>query len=114
MTIDLWQLQMWLDKVSLPEGLEVRAGQDTTDALWFQIRDPRLEPKDQGGAKNRVSLFACEGEVVQACLKATLAWFEHEVREQFLWEGRPIFHPHADLAALWTTVAPSCDVRTPA
>lgn len=38
---------------------------------------------------------------MQACLKATIAWFEHEARESFQWRGVNVFNPHYDVDALY-------------
>lgn len=40
---------------------------------------------------------ASESEVVRTLLKATLTWEEHEIRERFLFDGKPVFHPHFQL-----------------
>lgn len=47
-----------------------------------------------------ISNFACDSEIVQTCLKAVLTAVEHETREKFLLDGRMIFGPHVDVAAL--------------
>lgn len=96
-------------------SMGVRVSEDPDD-LWFQIRDWNLSSEDGGGAKIRVSEFATESEVVQACLKATIDWFEHEARESFEWKGINIFNPHYDVNALHAARLAkeiSFDVRKP-
>lgn len=53
------------------------------------------------GGKYYVSPHSVRAEVIQKCLGATLAYAEHEIRETFLWRGKPIYHPHYDVEALW-------------
>ena len=64
-------------------------------------------PREQswGGRKWYVSEHAIEAEVVQTCLKAVLTAIEHEAREQFMFRGVALFHPHISLDALMTAAA---------
>ena len=57
------------------------------------------------GRKWYVSEHAIEAEVVQTCLKAVLTAIEHEAREQFMFRGVALFHPHISLDALMTAAA---------
>lgn len=41
-----------------------------------------------------------QSEVVQAAFKCALTAMEHEVRENFLYKGEPIFSPHFDVGRL--------------
>lgn len=47
-----------------------------------------------------LSLHMTDGEVVQTALAAVLAWYEHEAREAFKFQGEAIFNPHLSLQAL--------------
>src|SRR5262245_62146084 len=53
------------------------------------------------GRKWNLSPHMVPGEVVQTALAAVLAWYEHEAREQFKFQGRAIFSPHLSLETLW-------------
>lgn len=77
-----------------------RTGRDS-ESLWLQVVDAALPAEFNGGRKWRVSAYACRSEVVQTAFAALLAWWEHEVREAFLWKGRSIYGPHSNLEALW-------------
>lgn len=88
-----------------------RTGRDS-ESLWLQLVDSALPPEFNGGRKWRVSNYACRGEVVQTAFAALMAWWEHEVREGFLWNGRAIYGPHSDLDALWAA-AEQHDYREP-
>jgi hypothetical protein len=50
----------------------------------------------QRGGKVYISPHACHNEVIQSCLKAWLAWLEHEGREAFRFRGQPVASPHLD------------------
>ena len=47
-----------------------------------------------------LSYHMTDDEIVGTALKATLAAVEHEAREQFKWEGQPIFRPHYNIYEL--------------
>src|SRR4051812_6600010 len=49
------------------------------------------EPATQRSRKWRLSTFMTVSEIVQTAFFAVLTAMEHEVREQFLYAGRPIF-----------------------
>lgn len=55
---------------------------DTGRQVMMQGRSWLIEPD------------ASPAEVVRTLLKATLTWNEHEIREQFLYDGARIFNPH--------------------
>ena len=102
-------------KFGMHPTMGVRVSEDPND-LWIQIRDWNLSAEDGGGAKVRVSKYAAKSEVVQACLKAAIAWFEHEVRESFEYKGFNIFNPHYDVDSLVqarTSKEISFDTRIP-
>jgi hypothetical protein len=92
------RLSAWINAIAMPAypNLWIRTGADD-DAAWLQIVDDSLPAEFNSGRKWRISYHACRGEVVQTAFTAVLAWFEHEVREAFLWQGRAIFQPHSNL-----------------
>lgn len=53
--------------------------------------------------KWHLSEYATESEVVHTLLLLVLTSVEHETREQFLFDGHPIFHPHHRLEDLILT-----------
>lgn len=55
---------------------------------------------EQHGRKWYVSKHSTESEVVMTALMAAIAFAEHEVREQFRYKGKNIFHPHPSIDAL--------------
>ena len=58
--------------------------ENTQTGQWEEMQGRRwlIEPE------------ATESEIVRTLLKATLTWEEHEIRERFLFDGNPVFHPH--------------------
>lgn len=54
----------------------------------------------------RVSVHMTKSEVVQTAFKAVMTAMEHEIRESFLYRGRPIFDPHYDVEKLWELRGP--------
>ena len=54
----------------------------------------------QWGGKYYLSPHATQGEVVQKILMACIAFVEHEVRENFKYNNKRIFHPHIPLLKL--------------
>jgi hypothetical protein len=96
-------------RVTIP-GIEFRA--DPHEG-WIQIRDRMLPSEVQSGRKWRISDHMTKSEIVQTMLAATLAWFEHEVREAFTYRGENIFSPHYDVDQLLElrTSAQPFDVR---
>lgn len=68
---------------------------------------------EQHGRKWWLSQFMTRSEIVSTALMAVLAAEEHEAREAFRYNGRPIFGPHFDVDALWEFVKlDNIDVRT--
>ena|SRR5688572_4140361 len=77
------------------------------DSFYIQVRfcakdNFQGDEASWSGRKWDVSSHATSAEVVQTCLKAVLTAEEHEAREKFLFNGRPIFQPHMDINLLWT------------
>jgi hypothetical protein len=66
--------------------------------------------QEWSGRKWKLSFHMTRSEIVQTALKAVLTAVEHEVREQFLYRGKPIFGPHLDVDRLWD-IAEDLDVR---
>ena len=54
----------------------------------------------QKGRKWYVSPHATKSEIVQTVLKAVLTAEEHEAREKFTYQGRPIYGPHLSVDRL--------------
>lgn len=54
----------------------------------------------QSGRKWYISKHMVRSEIVQTAFKAVLTACEHEVRERFLYRGKPIFGPHFDVDRL--------------
>lgn len=48
-----------------------------------------------------ISEHATDSEILQTMLKVALTSAEHEVREAFLYRGRPIYGPHLSKDQLW-------------
>jgi hypothetical protein len=65
---------------------------------------------DQSGRKWYLSPHMTVSELVTTAFKAALTAEEHECRENFTWNGKRIFNPHVDVAALWD-VCDQEDVR---
>lgn len=55
------------------------------------------EPMSWTGRKWYISSHSTTSEVVQTALKAVLTAAEHELREQFTYQGVRVFDPHMDL-----------------
>lgn len=73
---------------------------------YLQVRFLALDVVNGGvkyevGRKWFLSDHMTRSEVVQTALKAVLTAEEHEVRENFLYNGKRIFGPHIDVDALW-------------
>lgn len=66
--------------------------------------------REQRGRKWYVSRHATVSEIMQTALAAVLAAVEHEAREDFLVDGRAIYHPHHQLVDL-IMIANSTDAR---
>lgn len=54
-------------------------------------------PVEQSTRKWLLSPFMTDSEIVQTAFKMILTAFEHEIREQFRYDGAPIFGPHFDV-----------------
>lgn len=76
--------------------------------LNVEFRDAKREL--QRGRKWYISRHATESEIIHTCLLAVLTAEEHEAREHFLFDGKPIFHPHHTLPAL-ESIAECIDAR---
>lgn len=68
---------------------------------WLQLFDPTLPEGFQTGRKWKLSPYMCKSEVVQTVWSAYKAWLEHEARESFRFNGRPVFGPHFDVDKMW-------------
>lgn len=83
---------------------EIRIGEDM-GMPFVQVRHQRLDVVTGqmgwgAGGKYRVSSHATDSEIVQATFGLFKAYEEHEVRENFYWEGARIFGPHIDIRAM--------------
>ena len=54
----------------------------------------------QHSRKWLLSVHMTDGEVIQTAFKCILTAMEHEIREEFTWQGQPIFGPHFSISAL--------------
>lgn len=64
------------------------------------------------GGKAYLSPHASDSELVQTAFGLYKAFWEHEARETFKWDGRRVFGPHIATEALWE-VARRVDIRKP-
>lgn len=76
-----------------------------SEVMYVQHRYVRIDavtgkPGWGYGRKWHVSPHATESEVVLTCLKAAITNAEHEVREDFVYKGAHLFHPHVSVSAL--------------
>lgn len=81
---------------------------------WQHLPDPKYPAclVTQKGRKFYLSPFMTDGEILQSALLAVLLFEEHEVRENFRFDGLRLFGPHKSLAALsQVEEAPRGDVR---
>ena len=62
------------------------------------------------GGKNFISPHMTNSEITRICLKAALAFGEHEIREGFKYKGRRVYGPHLSVEALWD-IAEDLEVR---
>ena len=69
------------------------------------------EPTMQKGGKHYISEYACDSEIFQCMLSLALAFEAHEVREDFMVDGKRVFGPHISTAAL-AVVADQLDHRS--
>lgn len=76
------------------------------DGFYLQLRfnarnaEPPLDMVEQSGRKWYISPHSTVSEIVHTVLKAVLTATEHEAREEFMFDGEPIFHPHHSIGAL--------------
>lgn len=76
------------------------------DMLCLQVQFDAPDPNNPGemntqyGRKWIISPHMTKSEVVQTALKAILTAEEHEAREQFRYQGKPVFSPHFDVDRL--------------
>lgn len=73
---------------------------------YLQVKFRDRDGFVQFGRKWKVSEHMTKSELVQTAFKAVLTAQEHEIREQFLYKGRPIFSPHYDVDKLWELADP--------
>jgi len=93
-------LEMLVKRVHLP-GFTFLCGQ-IGDQLTVQIQKTEVNilnglPEPMTGRIWLIDPFATESEVLRTLLKAALTWEEHELREQFRFDGKLIFNPHSEL-----------------
>lgn len=100
-------LKAIIEDIKLANGWRLEVVDYSLDAvrdIWFiRVRcdDDRCndsgEPMSWTGRKWYVSPFSTVSEVVQTALAAVLMAAEHELREQFTYQGVRVFDPHMDL-----------------
>lgn len=80
------------------------------DGFYLQLRfnarnaEPPHELTEQYGRKWYISKHTTVSEIVHTVMKAILTALEHEAREEFTFDGEPIFHPHHSIEALLSIV----------
>lgn len=100
MQLDVDALNMLVKRVYLP-GFTFLCGK-IGDKLTVQIQKTETnvlngQPEPMTGRIWLINPWADESEVLRTLLKAALTWEEHELREQFRFDGKLIFNPHTDL-----------------
>jgi hypothetical protein len=101
--------------VGRDEGLFDAEG-NPAGRYYYQIqcwrKDVITGEMDYGfGGKAYLSEHATDSELVQTIFGLYLAYWTHEARETFLWNGRRVFGPHIATEALHS-VANRVDVRS--
>lgn len=107
------------DQVTLNENFQIRIGRDEeieNGRYFYQIvcwrKDVITGVEEWGyGGKAFLSRHASDSELVQTIFGLYKAYWEHESRESFQWNGRRVFGPHIATQALWQ-VAQRVDVRS--
>jgi hypothetical protein len=97
-------------------GWRFHVGADALNCLYLQMQwiaphSLTHETVELHGRKWRLSEHMTTSEIVQTALMAVLAAEEHEARERFLFDGRPIFGPHLNCERLWQLADEPQDVR---
>jgi len=104
------------ENITLPKDLQIRIEKHPdADREYFQIFQTTTcnrtgEPYKNGGRKWDISQYMTESEFVLSVWKAVLTFEEHELREQFLYEGKRILDPHINVRAL-LSICEQLDVR---
>ena len=88
------------------------------DGFYLQIAFMGPDADDSGGGrvieqhgrKWLISPYMTKNELIQTAFKAILTAEEHEVRENFMYNGKRILGPHIDVDVLWK-VCDKVDVR---
>lgn len=89
---------------------------NTVDHVYFVQAKLWRKDTDTGefgwgqGAKYFLSPYMSTSEITRVCLKACLAYAEHEVREAFQYRGKRIYGPHLSASGLMTA-AEDMEVR---
>lgn len=101
---DIWAI---VQDITLPSMLGARPTIDLGDdlgAFFLQIHFIAQDTKtgdlcEQRCRKWRVSKYSTRTEVVETIFKACWITAYHEMKEQFLYKGQPIYSPHFDVDA---------------
>ena len=80
----------------------------TNMMLYVSFKD--CDGVSWNGRKWYISAYSTKSEIVQTAFLAIKTAEEHEMREQFLYDGAAIFGPHFDVNAL-VEIAPETDIR---
>lgn len=92
--------------IRLTNGWGVVSYYDDRGFFYLQVRsfDAACNVSGQkiswSGRKWLISPHMTDAEIIQTALKAVLTAAEHEIREQFLYKGQPVFDPHYDIMKL--------------
>lgn len=83
----------------------VEADKSETGGVWFEVvaRRPDADTGRVGigrGGRRYVTAEMTDSAIVRSVFAALLSYEEHEVRENFAFDGKRIFGPHIAIAAL--------------
>lgn len=98
-----------LHRVDLPHGMTykvVREGSTSLPVWFLRVEAPLGVCNVSGkhapwvGRKWRLSEYMTDTEVVATAFKAYITALEHEAREQFKFDGVPVFDSHTDVHSI--------------
>lgn len=108
------QFRDWLNEVSYP-GYEFRVLESRTGAIYLQAAYMEADTvtgqiEEQLTRRWLLSPHMLKGEVVSTAFLCVMTSMEHRVREWFLYQNKPVFHPHYNIDAL-ATICEAREVR---
>lgn len=96
------ELKEIVEKISVRFNYSISHGEYPDDLLWIEVscvrpdRDTGRPGIGRGGKRFFFAKDATVNSVLRTCLAALIAYEEHEVRENFLYDGKRIFDPHME------------------